>query len=377
MAEDEPLPEPDRVEDAPHPRETRRLIGQEVAEKAILDAWGAGRLHHGWLIAGPRGVGKATLAYRFARARLAATDESGLFGAPEPPQSLDVDPEDPVARRIAAGAEPRLFTLRRSADPKTRKLFTVIRVDEVRALKNFFQLSAADGGWRAAIVDSADEMNPAAANALLKILEEPPERCLILLIAHAPARLLPTIRSRCRRLDLAPLAADPMAEALAAAGFEPGVESGALAALAGGSVGEAARLIAGDGPRLYERLVRLATAAPGMDRREMIAVAETCAGRDAAPVYDMTLGLFDKLVARLARAGALGASEAEAAEGEGALHLRLAPNERAARTWADFAAKASDKAARARAVNLDPVQTMLDIFIDFDAAARAIRARAA
>ncbi|MFV0474766.1 MAG: DNA polymerase III subunit delta' [Pikeienuella sp.] len=376
MAEAAPPPEPDRVGDLPHPRETLALFGQGAAEAAFLDAWAAGRLHHAWLISGPRGVGKATLAYRIARARLAADDGDGLFGGSGAPETLVLDAGHPVAHRVAAGSEPRLFVLRRMADEKTGRVSAQIRVDDVRRLKNFFQLSAADGGWRVAIVDAAEEMNQAAANALLKLLEEPPPRALLLLVCHAPARLLPTIRSRCRRLKLSPLGPADLSAALAAAGVEPGEAPEALALLADGAAGEAARLMALDGPRLYVRLVKLAEGAPGMDRQTMIALADACGGREGAEIFDITIRLFDILLARLARAGAsAGASSEEAVKGETAVFVHLAPDEAAARIWADLSAETQEKAARARAVNRDPAMVMLDMFFAFDAAARKIRAR--
>lgn len=148
------LPEPDRAEGAPHPRDTPRLFGQARAEAAFLDAFNAGRLHHGWLMTGPRGVGKATLAWRIARFLLATPDDAGgLFAAP-PPASLDVDPAHPVARRIAAQSEGRLFALKRGPNDKGDALARDIRVEEVRKMKSFFTLSATDGGRRVAIVDA-------------------------------------------------------------------------------------------------------------------------------------------------------------------------------------------------------------------------------
>ena len=134
------LPDPTRVEGAPHPRETRTLIGQDAAEAAFLDAYTGGRLHHAWMLIGPKGVGKATLAWRIARFLLATPEDDGdgLFGPAPTPQTLDIDPEHPVMRRSLAGAEPGLFTLTRGPNDKGDRLSPEIRVDQVRKLKSFF-----------------------------------------------------------------------------------------------------------------------------------------------------------------------------------------------------------------------------------------------
>ena len=361
----EDLPEPDRVTGAPHPRETLRLLGQGAAEAAFLTAFNSGRLHHGWLITGPRGSGKATLAWKLARFLLATPEDDGGMFSPPPPDRLEIPADHPVMRRSMAGAEPRLFHLRRAWDDEKKKLKTVITVDEVRKMKSFFTLSAADGGRRAAIIDSADEMNPQAANALLKLLEEPPEGATLLLVCHQPARLLPTIRSRCRELRLVALAPEAMAEALEAAGSPPD-DPAALAELSGGSVGEAIRILNLDGLNLYRGIVQLFATLPRLDRMRAAALADLGAGRNAEESFDLILTLIDLFLARLARAGTLGQSPPEAAPGEAALMERLAPNPRAARAWANLAQGLAARARRGRAVNLDPAALLMDMVLSID-----------
>ncbi|NEY91917.1 DNA polymerase III subunit delta' [Tabrizicola oligotrophica] len=367
------IPEPDVIEGAPHPRATQTLLGQSGAEATFLQAFNAGRLHHGWLISGPRGVGKATLAWRLARFLLAAPEDDGGMFAPPPPETLGIAADHPVARRIAALSEPRLFLLRRAWDEKKAKLQDVISVDEVRKMKSFFTLSAADGGRRVAIIDAVDEMNPAAANALLKLLEEPPKAVTMFLVSHQPARLLPTIRSRCRELRLGPLSAETLSDALTMAGGEVEPENrAALAELAGGSVGEAFRMTNLEGLSLYARIVKLMASLPRLDRVQALALAEAGAGRGAEAQFDLIVSLLDLFLARLARAGTVGHCPPEAAPGEAALITRLSPHPIAARGWADLAQSLGIRARRARAVNLDPAALLMDMLLKIDETAAAL-----
>ncbi|MDA7428847.1 DNA polymerase III subunit delta' [Primorskyibacter aestuariivivens] len=365
MSEDRP--QPDQIDGAPHPRDTARLIGQDAAERAFLGAVGSGRLHHGWMIAGPRGVGKATLAWRIARHLIANPPEAdgGLFGAPPPPTSLDLDPEHPVARRIHAGSEPGLFRLIRPWDDKLKRLKSEITVDEVRKLKSRFALSAADGGWRVVIVDAMDEMNTAAANALLKLLEDPPARSTLLLVTHQPSSLLPTIRSRCRMLRLSPLTTPDMAEALTQAGIETAPEEAdALAALSSGSVGDAIRLSLNDGPKLYAAILSLLGTLPRLDRARALALAEAATTRGDEDKVNTIFSLLDLALIRLARAGATGQPPLPAAAPhEAEIFARLAPTPQSARRWAEIGQEISARSRHGRAVNLDPAALILDTMI--------------
>ncbi|HEX2941912.1 MAG TPA: DNA polymerase III subunit delta' [Rhodopila sp.] len=219
---------------APEPRANPLLLGHEAAEATILDAFRSGRMHHAWLITGPEGIGKATLAYRFARRLLAGQGDAN---------SLALDPSHPVFRRVAANSHADLLTVERAYNEKTKRMRTQIAVDDVRKITGFMALTPAEGGWRVVVVDGAEELNQASANALLKILEEPPPRAILLLVCSAPGRLLPTIRSRCRRLRLSPLADEPMGRLLA--DYLPKLdadERGRLVTLAEGSPGRALQL---------------------------------------------------------------------------------------------------------------------------------------
>ncbi len=364
VPEAESLPEPDKLDGAPHPRDTTELIGHADQEAAFLEAASDGKLHHAWLLTGPRGVGKATFAWRAARF-LRALPAPGDMLADAVPTGLAMGADHPVARRISALSDPGVFLLRRGWDHKLKRLKTVITVDEARRLTPFFGMALADGGYRVVIVDSADELNPNAANALLKLLEEPPARCVLLLISHRPARLLPTIRSRCRTLRFDPLAPDDLTAALAVTGHEA---DPSLAELSAGSVGEAIRLAKDDGAALFANLITLLDSAPKMDRGRARAVADACLGRGAEARYDLTLRLIDLALARLARAG-VGIALPEAAPNEGPVLARLSPTPAAARTWAELAETLAERARHGRAVNLDPAVLVLDLLLAMNATA--------
>ncbi|MBY0564532.1 MAG: DNA polymerase III subunit delta' [Hyphomonadaceae bacterium] len=234
-------PENDREVGAPHPRENYQFAGHHVEERALADALAGDRMHHAWLIAGPKGLGKATLAYRFARVALGARKVG--------PRPLDVDPESGVSRQVAAQAHPDLFVLKRGFNDKGRPR-REISVDEARDLGRFFSLAPSEGGMRVAIIDAVDDLNRNAANAILKTLEEPPSHSVLLLVCHAAGGTLATIRSRCRRLTLRPLSDTEVARA---AGVEPGSP---LIALAKGRPGRAIALKAQGVDALAAELAR-------------------------------------------------------------------------------------------------------------------------
>ena len=262
------------------PRETGVLFGHVEAERALLEAYQSGRMPHAWLIGGPPGIGKATIAYRLARFVLAHPDPR--LPAVQKANSLEVDADNPVARRIAAQAQADLFVLERVLNEQTGKLFTVIRVDDVRKAVPFFGSTAGAGGWRLAIVDAVDDLQREGANALLKILEEPPPRTLLLLISHAPGRELSTIRSRCRRLLLRPLAAADVARAVAAATGRDADEAEvkAAAAAAEGSIARAISLLDGSALAVRQLVLDLIAQLPDPDPRALHALGDALGGSE-------------------------------------------------------------------------------------------------
>ncbi|NDV01999.1 DNA polymerase III subunit delta' [Pseudoroseicyclus tamaricis] len=367
MPDPSELPDPTQVEGAAHPRMAETLHGHAAAEAAVVEAISSGRLHSGWLITGPAGIGKATFAYRMAATLLSGEDPAGgLFG--EAP-ALGLPVSHPDARLIRSSAHPRLALVQRRPNDKGDRLSAEIRAADVRRLKDFFHLSATDGGRRVVIVDAADEMNVTAANAVLKELEEPPARTTLLLISHQPARLLPTIRSRCRLLRLEPLGAEDLSAVLAEQGIQTDAPE-ALAVLAGGSAGRAIRLTSDGGLQLYAEIVRLFEGLPGFDRAAAIAFAEKVGARGAEGRFDLALGLLDLFLSRAARAGLVGEPDSQGAPGEARLLARLSPHDRAARSWAELGQHLSARARAAKAVNLDPPSLILDMLFRIEEAAR-------
>ena len=364
------LPQADRIAGLPHPCETEHLFGHDGACAQVLDAFNGDRMHHAWMLTGPKGIGKASLAYHISRFLLAAEPaEDNLFGTPPPATSLSVPADHPVARRIRAGSEPGLCILRRPVDDKTGKLKTVIPVDTVRELRRFFSLSAGGNGQRVVIIDCIDEMNANAANALLKVLEEPPQDAVLLLVTHQPSRILPTIRSRCRTLACAPLSPDDLERAFAQAlpdqAFDPG-----LNALAAGSVGCAAELSLTGGADVYRAIVSLCQGLPQMDRSALLRLANS-SGRAADGKLEQLLDLLDLFLARLARAG-VSAPGQEAASGEVEVFARLCPGSAAAQIWADAQLELSQRARQGKTANLDPSSLILDMGLKIEETASKI-----
>jgi DNA polymerase-3 subunit delta' len=281
------LPEADALTGAPHPRQVYSLVGHERAEAEMLSAYREGRLAHAWLIGGREGIGKATLAWRFARFVLANPDPAAKAVREAP--NLDVAPTHQAARLLAGLAHPDFALIRREWQAASKRLASEISVDAVRQGLQVFQLSAAFGGWRVAIVDAAEDLNRNSANALLKMVEEPPQRSLILIVSHRPGQILPTIRSRCRRLRLDPLSEDEIVRAATALGppwSEAGREAVAGAARrANGSIREALIRLAPESEAVGALIDSIVAGLPRPDPRAIARLADAVGGRAADDAY--------------------------------------------------------------------------------------------
>lgn len=283
------------------PRENPHFFGHHAAIEAISAAMAGARLHHAWIIAGPEGVGKATLAYRFARCLLAGRGRAG--------DGLSLPSGDPVFRRVAAGTHADLLSIEREWDEKKKRLKKNILADDARAVAPFLQLTPAEGGARVVVVDGAEDLNKASANALLKILEEPPPRAYLLLVTAAPGRLLPTLRSRCRIITLGRLGGGEMEQALGALGHALApADMARTLRLARGAPGRAEILLRDGGLRIAELVDEVLAGLPRVDMARAYGIADAL--REEAP-FGLFMELLAERVADLAAGrlpgGALGA----------------------------------------------------------------------
>jgi DNA polymerase-3 subunit delta' len=321
-----------------HPRRRHSLLGHQAAEQRLLRAAQSGKLHHAWLLSGPEGIGKATLAYRFARFLLARP----AVDAPD----LAVSPDHAAARLIAAGAHPDLLVVERAVDPRAKRLKSEISVDNAREASSFFGRTAGAGGWRLCIVDEAGDLNKESANALLKIIEEPPERAVFLIVCHRVGALLPTIRSRCMHLPLKPLSEADTRRVLDE--IDPGgaAAHGAAAALAAGSPGRALRLSDSKGAKAFETFRKL----PRLSLVSALEIGAQFSHRDRAEDLAVFGELLTAWIAAEARRRGLAGGGAKLAKTHGDIVASL---------------------RKADALNLDRRQTAVDALLLLDEALKA------
>ena len=309
------------------------IVGQDRAVEQFASAWATRKLHHAWLLAGPKGVGKASFAHAAARRVLA-----DAAGPPLNLPALETADDHPIVKLVEAGSHPDMRRLKRLVNEKTGNLARNISVDQVRGLADLFELSPAMSDWRVAVIDTVDELEPSGANALLKMLEEPPPNSLFFLVSHAPGRLLPTIRSRCRRLDFQKLDDDAMTSILEQQTELTAGERQRIISLAAGSAGRALAFAELGLAKLEDAaLAILRRGDPTNARRSEL--ASELGKKAAADRYSAFLDLAPSLIAREAR------------------KLDGVSRERAL----DAYGKARELAAVAPRLSLDPAATVFQI----------------
>ena len=371
----------DQIEGYPHPKFTKTLFGHETQEKEFIDCYKSGKLHHGWLITGAKGIGKATLAWRLARFILTQPikgfNENSLFGdtSEQYHTELDEKSKGSIETRILAESEPRLSVTRRGFDEKRKKFRSNIRVDEIRQLNSFFSLSVSDGGSRVAIIDCVDELNINAANALLKTLEEPPKDTIFLLINHNPGSVLETIRSRCRELRLTNLSENNLLSALKQINLTlPEKDKEIYSLLASGSVGNSILLLKHDGANLYRSILSFLNGLPNIKGFELEKFVSTFEGIKNRERLEVLIELLNIAIARISKSGILGTNFTnQALMDENDIFQKLCPNPIFAKKWAELAQAQSKNLSHGLSVNLDPGSLILDTFFRIEDCAKTIR----
>jgi DNA polymerase-3 subunit delta' len=327
-----------------HPRDSFALEGMEGPDQAVADALGRSRFHHAWLLTGPEGAGKASFAYRVARRLLGAASDPafGLLGS---------SPADPVSRQVSARAHPDLMVLDRETDDgKPRKS---IPVDEARALPGFFAQSPAAAPYRVAIIDAADDLNVNAANAVLKTLEEPPARGVVLLVSHSPGKLLPTLRSRCRTLAIPPLGENLLVDELER---RIGVDEAAarrLARMSRGALGRALNLAQGGALTADDTARSLLANLPQLDQAALLALADSFRGAEGAARFAL---VFERLADHI---HAMAVRDSDTG------------HERGLHRWAEAWSRLNLLAAETEALNLDRADALWTAIGHLRAAAAA------
>ncbi len=327
------------------PAENTHLFGHRDVVSFLAKSYRGGNLHHALLLEGPEGIGKATLAYRFANHILKHKDPASA-----PDVIADPDPDAAISRQLSGGASHHLLHLARPVDVKTGRVKSAITVEEVRRAGHFLAQTSGTGNWRIVVIDPADDMNRSAANAILKILEEPPRKTVFLVLSHAPGKLLPTIRSRCMPIRLAPLDDADMLRGLELLDLTVHQDPEMLATVlhhAKGSLSNALLLLRYGGLEIAEAFEQILLDGPAKSRAAIHKLAETLTAKDR----DMAFGFFiDYATNRV-----MGMARQAAQNGDLS----------AAEHWASLSSQLQENLAIADGYNLDRKQTIISLISSF------------
>ncbi len=350
----------------PAPWANEELIGHDAAERQLAALVADERIAGAWIFGGKAGIGKATLAWRLTRHLLCGTGED-LFG--EPPAALEFNAGDPAAAWISARSHGDVIGIELSKDDRGRRRQEVV-IDDVRRIRPFFARTAGNDGWRIAIIDDADLMNRNAANAALKVIEEPPRRAVVLLVSAVPSSLPATIRSRCRKLPLSPLLSEQVSLLLEQ--YLPDMEVAerdSLARLSGGSPGRALLLAKKDGLALYREMIGLVGTAPDIDPAALHRLAERLARPGSEASWSLAFDFLANWSAAMIRKAATGKAVPAVLPEETETLARIAVDP-ALERWIAVWEKVAHLRQTVQSLNLDRRQSILSVFGTLQAAVR-------
>ncbi len=351
--------ESDKLEDVPHPRYSRSVIGQDKVKKHFLHSFNQNRIHHAWLMCGLQGIGKATLAWNLSKFLLTTQTNSTISES-----DLSINFDDPIISRIEALSEPYLKLIRKNFDAKTRKVKSEITVDNIRELIEFFEFTAPDRKPRIAIIDSIDDLNINASNAVLKLMEEPPDHSYFFLISHSPETLLPTIRSRCLSVQCQKLSTKDQLFLLNEFGLISDTQSKTVVKVSRGSVGEAIRLINQNGLKLYVSIVETYRDLPDLDISRILEIASQTEGLGKQEFTSTINKLIIHFVSRLAKAGVNGKISTEIFSGENQVLNKLSPNFEKSLEWAKLYSKMVANENLYQESNIDSFSQVYENLVD-------------
>ncbi|MDX1737931.1 MAG: DNA polymerase III subunit delta' [Alphaproteobacteria bacterium] len=358
------------------PIESKSVIGHDENQSILLDAWNSSKLHHAWLFTGPKGIGKASLAHQFARFVLAGGgDQGGLFSddSAASAQTLALPDGHPVISRIKAGGHSDFFMLEKGMiNPSTNKVAeNDIPVALARKAIDFVRLTPAESDWRVILVDAADDLNRNAANALLKVLEEPPARALFILVSHSPGRLLPTIKSRCRKLTFKPLQEDVIIDRLTQAYPDLNNDDAhAIARLAEGSMGKAVELVEHGGLDLFRMAISILSQPRDLKLSKLHGLADTLSRKDARESYIVFRELIDWWLKRLLKILA-GDHMPKPILAEEYMAIEACKSLMPLGKWLEANDKVTERLSQSDApVNLDRRQVIIDAFLTLETLAK-------
>ena len=368
MIDEEGNPLSDKILGVPHPKLAKKLIGHSTQKLYFLNSYISNRLPQCWLLAGDKGVGKATFAWLIAKFLLTTNQNPDDIKIELNGANIDsiLAPQDGgTLTRILSGSEQRIYAVRKGYNEKRKAFFKDISIDDIRNLQSYCSLSIADGGRRVIIIDTADDLNTNSCNALLKLLEEPPKNTLFLLISHQPNLLLPTLQSRCQKLLFSALSQNDLRAVVTTTGQEIGpAQEVPLSILSNGSAGVACRLLNSNSLNLYRDILNLASSLPNLNTKKATQLSQNYFAKGKADDFENFIEMMQHFLSRLCKTGVMQKPlSPNVTNDEAKIMTYLCPSLRSANLWAEAAEIALAKLHKGYLLNIDVESLIIDTFI--------------